>query len=176
MDVQPYSGLPRTSSTTQQHFGKSTFGSKRKKRALQHIALQKISWGTEHDAAIAGIQDNLHYSVKLPFLNQNHVICVITDGFVEFCEGVVTQAHDKQMNNDIEKQKHETMAFLGGKLAGSQRNCTSYEKEAYAIVPAFGRVVYLIWKYHPVHVSTDLRNFLFISALLASQTNSPRHV
>lgn len=49
---------------------------KRKKSALQHITLYKLSWGTEHGTSIVGIQDNLHYAVKLTFLEKNHVMCV----------------------------------------------------------------------------------------------------
>lgn len=40
---------------------------KRKKTALRNIMLHKLSWGTEHKAGLASIQNRLQNAVKLAF-------------------------------------------------------------------------------------------------------------
>lgn len=49
------------------------------------------------------------------------MICVFTDACEEFWAGVVTQAHENQTNNDIEKQQHEPAAILREKFTRAQK-------------------------------------------------------
>lgn len=50
-----------------------------KKSALQHISLHKLSWGIEHNASLATIQDILRDAVKLAFPRGNHIRCVFAE-------------------------------------------------------------------------------------------------
>lgn len=149
---------------------------RRKKAALKNIPLHKLSWGTEHKNAIASIQDSLRRAVKMAFPKPDHVICVYTDASEHLWASVVTQTEEDELSKAIEQQKHEPLAFLGGKFNKSQRNWTTYEKEAYAVVQTFDRMDYLFWGSKRTHVFTDHKNLLYVFAPLALRPNSPMHV
>lgn len=83
---------------------------------------------------------------------------------------MVTQTKEKNLS------KPTPLAFLGGKFNRTQRNWTTYEKEAYAVVQTFERIDYLLWGAKQTHVFTDHRNLLYAFAPLALRPNSPRHV
>lgn len=149
---------------------------KRRKSTLKNVTLDKLSWGAIHDDALSTIQDSLKQAVKLTFPKKDHATCVYTDASDAFWAAVVTQTKIEQLQRKMSEQEHEPLAFLGGKFTGSQKNWTTYEKEAYAIVQTFERLDYLFWGAHPVHVFTDHRNLLYVFAPIALRPNSPRHV
>lgn len=147
-----------------------------KKSALRKVLLSTLSWGTEHRAALISIQNSLKQAVKLAFPKDNHAICVYADASEDFWASIVTQTSEEQLSINVKEQKHEPMALLGRRFAGVQRNWTTYEKEAYAIVQTFDRMDYLFWGPQPVHVFTDHRNLLYVFAPFALRPNSPRRV
>lgn len=149
---------------------------RRKKSALKNIMLRQLSWGTEHKMALTNIQDSLRNAVKLAFPKDGHVLCVYTDASEEFWAAVITQTKEQQLNKKVGEQQHEPMAFLGGRFTGAQKNWTTYEKEAYAIVQTFDRLDYLFWGTTRTHIFTDHKNLLYVFAPLALRPNSPRHV
>lgn len=149
---------------------------KRKKSALKNIALHTLSWGTDHITALASPQDSLRTAVKLGFPKQDQVVCMYTDASETLWASVATQTKEDHLSKPLEQQRHEPLAFLGGKFTGAQKNWTTYEKEAYAIVQTFDRLDYLLWGAKQTHVFTDHKNLLYVFAPLALRPNSPRHV
>lgn len=149
---------------------------KRKKSALKSISLSKVSWGPIHEAAFHELQDALKSSVKLTFPKAGKVTCVFTDASDAFWAGIVTQISPEELGKDPIQQGHLPLAFLGGQFAGAQRNWTTYEKEAFAIVKVFDKLDYVLLGVENVHIFTDHRNLLFVFAPLALRPSSPRYV
>lgn len=112
---------------------------------------------------VATIQDSLQTAVKLAFVKDNIVICVLKKASEELWARVVAQTHEGQMEMQIEQKRYRPIAFFGGKFVNAQRNWTTYEKVAYAIVQKFDRRDYLFWGSLPMHIFAVHRNLLFIS-------------
>lgn len=148
---------------------------KRKKAALKSIILSNLSWGREHKKAISSIQDSLREAVRLAFPKPDHVICIYTEASEVLWASVITQTKEEQLEKPVEEQQHEPLAFLGGKFSGAQKNWSTFEKEAYAVVQTFKRMDYLLWGAKQTHVYTDHKNLLYVFAPLALRPNSPRH-
>lgn len=110
---------------------------KRKKEHIKNVLLSKLSWGFKNNAALISIQDSRRQAAKLAFPKEEHAIWVYTDASEEFWASIVVQTAKYQLTENMEEQKHKPMAFLGGRFAGAQRNWTTYENEAYAIVHTF---------------------------------------
>lgn len=106
----------------------------KKKAAPRNIPPQKLSWGTEHEKAFPSVQDSLRSAVKMGFPKPDHVLCVYTDASKHLWASVVTRTEEVELGNTIEEKRHEPLAFIGGKFNTSQKNWTTYEKEAYAVV------------------------------------------
>lgn len=135
-----------------------------------------MSWNTIHNKGLVSIQNSLRQSLKLAFPGSNNAICFFTDASKEFWTGIVTQTKKDRLKQKVRKQKHELVAFLGGKSAGAIRNCTTYDKEAYGIVQTLEWMNYITLGAQRVHVFTDHLNLLYFFAPLAFHPNSPRHV
>lgn len=116
---------------------------KRKKGALRSIQLHKLPWGTGHRNAIASIQDSLRSTVKIAFPKPGKLVFVYTDASKQLWAVIVSQTEEAQLGKPLQQQQHEPLAFLGGKLNEAQKNWTTYEKEAYAVVQTFDRLDYL---------------------------------
>ncbi len=75
--------------------------------------------------------------VKLAHREPSMALCVYTDASDAFWAGVVTQCEPEDLNKEVEDQRHEPLAFLGGAFTGSEEWWTTFEKEAYAIYQVF---------------------------------------
>lgn len=125
---------------------------------------------------MGSIEDSLRSAVKLLFQKTDHAICVFTNASDQLWAGIVPQTKMDQLTKPVTTQPHEPIAFIAGKLTGSQQNWTIYEKELYAVAQTFDRMDNVFWGWLPVHVFTDHRNLLYVFAPLALLPNSPKHV
>lgn len=112
----------------------------------------------------------------MAFPNPEKVVCVNTDTSKQLWAALVTQTNEEHLGKPIEQQPHEPLAFLGSKFNKAQKNWTTYEKEAYAVVQTFDRLDYLFWGSGQNHVFTNHKNLLYVFAPLALRPSSPRHV
>lgn len=81
----------------------------------------------------------------------------------------------KDSTKKIQDQVHEPIAFQE-EFKCSQKNCTTYVKDAYAIVKPFDRLDNLLWRSQKVHIFTTHENLLYGFAPLALQPSSRTHV
>lgn len=88
----------------------------------------------------------------------------------------MTQTKEEQLVKMVSEQQHEPMAFLKERFTGAQKNQTTYEKEANAIVQTFERLDYFFWETMQTHVFKAYKNLLHAFALLALRPNSTKHV
>lgn len=144
---------------------------KPRKSALEHGAFHYPPWGTIHNKALMSRQDSVRQSVTLAFPKESSTICGVTDISEGFRASIVTQTKEEHLQQKGYNQKLAPTAFLGGKFVKVQRNWTTYEKEAYAIVQTFERMAYLFSGAQPVHVFTDHGNLLYVFAPPALRSN-----
>lgn len=149
---------------------------KRKKNTLKNIPLHTMSWGTDRRIAIASIQDSLRKAVKMKFSKHDHGGFVYTDASENLCSAVVTQTEKNQLSKAIEQQKHDPLAFWGGRFNKSQRYWTTFEKKTYVMVQTFDRLNCLFCEAKHTHVFTDHKNLFYLFATLALRLNSARHI
>lgn len=110
---------------------------KRQRSSLKNVPMHKLSWDAIHDKAFSALQDSMKQSVKLAFPGKDHATCVYTSTSDVFWEGIETQTKTEPLQQKVGEQEHEPLAFLGEKFTGTQKNWTTYEKEAYAIIQTF---------------------------------------
>lgn len=105
--------------------------------------------------SLTNIQGILRNAVKLAFPKDEHVLCVYTATSMEFWAVVITHTKKYQLRKKVGEQKHEPMAFLGGRFTGAQKIWTTYEMEAYPIVQTFDRLDNLFWGTTRNHIFTN---------------------
>lgn len=154
------------------HWKKRKLAGKRWKWALKRIAFRDVSRGAAQHAALIDIQETLRSADKLSFPKKDLVICIFTDASEEFLSAVITQAHNIQSGTKIKMKIQRPMGFPGGRLTKSQRNWSTYEKEAYTILSTFQRMDYVLFGPQPVHKFTDHRNLLFVFESVALRPRS----
>lgn len=125
-----------------------------KERTEERVIAPAIG-GAVHVEVLLSRYDSLRQSVKLAFPKKDNEVCVFTDAYEEFWAGIVLQTSKNQLQQMMQTQKHEPMAFVGGKFVGAQRNETTYEKEGYAIAQTFKRMIYWLWGTLIVILFTD---------------------
>lgn len=104
-----------------------------------------VSWGAVHETAFKDFQNALKNEVKLAFPKEGKAKCVFTDASAKLWAGIVSQVEPDQLGKETAKQQHEPLAFIGGQFNGPQKNWTTYEKEAFAIVKVFDKLDLIIW-------------------------------
>ena len=72
-----------------------------------------------------------------------------------------TQCHPDELTKNFIDQKHEPLAFLSGAFSDRESHWSTYEREAYAVVPAFRKLDYMLTCEASTRVFTDHRNLLF---------------
>ena len=149
---------------------------KRTKKSIKNILLSKLSWGTTHVNAFRSIQKSLQSAVQLSHPKEGLSTCVYTDASDKCWSAVVTQVHPNQLSLSMVEQRHEPLAFLGGKFKKSEVNWSMYEKEAYAIFSVFKKLDYLKYGSRVTHIFTDHRNLLFVFCPSAVEPALGRHV
>lgn len=85
---------------------------KPRKREIGIIKCTKMSQGSERDEIIQGLQNNSHEVLILAFLKEDHLACVFTDGSESLCARIMTETHENQSLDKLEKQRPEPMIFL----------------------------------------------------------------
>ena len=149
---------------------------RRTKRAIRKISISSLSWGPVHDRAFEDLQESLRHAITIAYPDPRKVTCIFTDASEKFWSCVITQTSPEQLKRAVTEQKHEPLGFLAGELKNSSANWTTFEKEGYAIVQAFGKMDYLLMGAPNVRVFTDHRNLLFVYAPLALEPSLGRHV
>jgi RNase H-like domain found in reverse transcriptase len=88
----------------------------------------------EEQAAFKDLQTAIMESMTLTFPDRDKRICVLTDASDRYYAGLVTQIHEEQLDLPMEKQDHQSLAFLSVEFKGAQLRWTVLEKEDFAIV------------------------------------------
>ena len=149
---------------------------KRTKRSLKKVTIAQLSWGDIHEKSFNNLKDSLRNSVELSYPKQGYTTHVITDASEFAWSGIVTQTPPGDSEKKFEDQNHEPLAFLGAEFRKSEKNWTTYEKEAFAIYSTFKRLDYILFTDIPVRVHTDHRNLLFIFAPRMIEPQLGRHI
>lgn len=119
-----------------------------------------VSWGTEHESAFKRLQKTLKTAFKFARVKKHLVISVFTRAGYGYCARVVPQTKAENSEKDFGELAHEPLTFLGGQRNGIQRNWTTYQKKAFAIVKVFEMMDH-------VRILTYQRNVLYVFAQLA---------
>ena len=149
---------------------------RRTTRAIKNIPLHKLSWGAKHDDAFASIQDSLRNAVTLSHPDNAKETCVFTDASDTHWAAVVTQCDSKDLDKEIGNQRHNPLAFLSSEFKNAEKNWSTFEKEAFAILQVFKKLDYLLLTERPIHVYTDHKNLLFVFNPLSLEPALGRHV
>lgn len=149
---------------------------KRTKRSIKRIVLRRLSWNCEHDKNFREFHADPQNSVEIAYQNAELELCIYTDASDEFWAAVVTQCEEDQLDLKVDRQLHQPLAFLGGKLIGHQVNWTTFEKEAFAIYEVFEKLDYMLVVEHKFHIFTGHRNLLFVFNPTAIDSKIVRYV
>lgn len=152
---------------------------KRWKSSLKWIDLRNLITclsGKIHEQAFTSVQNTLLNAVKLSYPKQGHVNRVFTNALDKFWARIVTQTSNEKFQKDVSDQKHEAMAFLGGKFAAAKEIGQNLEKEAYAIFRSFERMDCLLLGEVQVNVFTSHRNLLYVFPPYVVRPQSLRYV
>lgn len=149
---------------------------KRTGKSIQSIPLHTLSWGPEQEEAFHSLQDSLRKSVMLSHPDPSKETCVFTDASDSHWAAVVTQCAPTELDKPIEEQRHLPLAFLSSAFKKAELGCSTFEKEAFAIVQVFKKLDYLLLTQRPVHVYTDHRNLLFVFNPLSLEPVLGRHI
>lgn len=115
-------------------------------------------------------------AVKLAHIQNDQVISVFADASDRYWGGMVTQTELENSEKNLEDQEARLLAFLGAQFNRTQRNWTTYEKEAYAIVKMFENMDHGLWGPNQVQILMGHRYLLYVLAPLALRQNLPRYV
>jgi RNase H-like domain found in reverse transcriptase len=92
--------------------------SRRIKKAAAAVSLLHL-WGPKEQPVFKYLQAAIMDSMTLAFPDPDKRICVLTDASDRFYAGLVTQIHEKQLDNPMEEQVHRPLAFLSGEFKGA---------------------------------------------------------
>lgn len=62
------------------------------------------------------MQDSLRSAIKMEFSGPAPVVCLYIDASEEMWASIVSQTKEKELHQPVGQQKHELLAFLGGKF------------------------------------------------------------
>ena len=148
----------------------------RTKKSIQKISLASLSWNDSHVQKYFEFQKQLRNVVKLAHRDTAKALCIYTDASEEYWSGVLTQTNPEELDIDIEKQRHEPLAFLGAAFKRSGARWATFEKESFAIYQVFKKLDYMLLAEGNTHLYTDHRNLLFVFNPLALNPALARHV
>lgn len=149
---------------------------KRKKKAIQNIALKDPAWSERHKAAFKDMQTSILTATKLSYPRKGKVLRLYTHASERNWSGVVTQTDEYQLNLQIEEQANEPMAFVGRTFNETAERWTTFDKEGIAIFRTFEKLDYLHMGGQIVRVFTGHLYLLFIFAPLFLIPPLGRHV
>ena len=149
---------------------------KHTKKSIANISLRPLSWGIKKSEAFRSIQESVRNSVTLSYTKKDYVICVYTDASEDFWSAVLTQTTEEQLELPKLEQKHQPLAFLGGKFKDSEFRWSIYEKEGFSILIVFRNLDYMLYGSEKKHVFTDHRNLLFVFCQFSIEPSIGRHV
>jgi RNase H-like domain found in reverse transcriptase len=114
--------------------------------------------------------------MTLAFPDPDKGICVLTNASGRFYAGLVTQIDEEQLDNLMEEQYHQPLAFLSGEFKGAQLRWTIPEKEGFAIVDTVTKVNYLLLSHDEFSIVSDHLNPTYIYNPLSADPTLARHV
>lgn len=98
-------------------------------------------------------------------------LCVHSDASNAFWAVEVTQCNLKDFLKPVSEQQHEPLYFLISPFSGAQEHCSTYEKDAIAVVQIFRLLNNLLGCADDVTIFTDHRNLLFTFHSLSEETS-----
>lgn len=148
----------------------------RKKKKIESMRLDDLSWGPEHTSSFQGLQRSLQNAVTLSHRDSKKSICIFTDASDTHWAAVVTQCEPDQLNQSVMKQSHEPLAFLSSAFRRHESRWSTYEKEGFAIYQVFRKLDYMLMVEDNIQVFTDHRNFLFVFDPLSVEPSLGRYI
>jgi hypothetical protein len=96
--------------------------SRRTKKSATAVSLINL-WRGEEQAAFKDLQAAIIESMAWAFPTQARGSVHLTDFSERFCDGLVTQIHEEQLNLPMQEQYHHyhTLVFLRGDFKGAQQ-------------------------------------------------------
>ncbi|KAH9094099.1 hypothetical protein Ae201684P_016714 [Aphanomyces euteiches] len=133
-----------------------------KKTALAKVDLAVAGWTAEHDECFEEVKATLARMVPLAHPSEDKAICLFTDASADHWGAACTQVPKVDLELTVDKQRHESLAFLSGSFTGASSRWPVIEKEAYAVVESCKRLEYLLLRQQGFRLFTDHRNLLYI--------------
>ena len=149
---------------------------KRTSKSIKSIRLTFLGWNDKYIKAFWDLIQQLREAVKLAHRDHSKSLCIYPDASDENWAAVVTQCDPTDLDLPKNEQKHQPLAFLGNSFNNTQKNWTTFEKEAYAIFQTFERLDYMFTCEENIHVYTDHRNLLFVFHPLSLKPSLGRHI
>lgn len=152
----------------------ATVAKGRKKAQLHRVELARVDWGPPQEAAMKGVKDALLRMVPLAHPKADWSVCLFTDASDAHWGAVVTQIPPDDIGLPLEHQRHAPLAFLSGSFNGASSRWPIIDKEAFAIVAACKRLMYLLPRPGGFHIYTDHRNLQHIFAPEQANSTMPK--
>lgn len=144
------------------------------KSALSRVSLDGL-WGDDTDRQFQSLQRAIVDRAKLSYPDKNKLVCLFTDASADFYARILTQIPEVDMNQPVEEQRHEALAFVSGRFVDSSRHWSVVEKEAFSIIESMRRMRYITLTVK-IHIYNDHRNLKFIYDPLSVNSNLPQYV
>lgn len=141
-------------------------GGRRTSRRARSI---KLVWTEERKKWFEQSKEMILHSVSQGHPNPEAEFCLFTDASDTHWGAVLVQIANFQVLEDVLAQQVDPLAFLSGAFKGSQRNWSTVEKEAFAILEAVERLRYLLIRPNGFRIYTDHHNLVFMYGSSASR-------
>lgn len=134
------------------------------------MSLESLSWTSEHVEVANDLRTQLIQSKAWVNRGPLQVLRFYTNASGIFCARVVTQSTTKPSSLARNEQRHELLAFLSLEFMDRQVFCTTCEREEYAVLQTFRKLIHLLVGDEHTIVPSHYKNELLIFSPLAFES------